>query len=57
MDRRTLLKTGTMGFLGLGLGGCATGSGREDSLLLAPVAISRFRRAAGLLGSIASARR
>lgn len=40
MDRRTLLKTGTMGFLGLGLGGCATGSGREGSLVLAPVRAS-----------------
>jgi len=40
MDRRTLLKTGTMGFLGLGLGGCATGSGRESSLVLAPVRAS-----------------
>ena len=40
MDRRTLLKTGTMGFLGLGLGGCATGSGREGSLMLAPVRAS-----------------
>ena len=40
MDRRTLLKTGTMGFLGLGLGGCATGSGRGGSLVLAPVRAS-----------------
>ena len=40
MDRRTLLKTGTMGFLGLGLGGCATGSGRSSSLVLAPVRAS-----------------
>ena len=40
MDRRTLLKTGTMGFLGLGLGGCATGSGRESPLVLAPVRAS-----------------
>ena len=44
MDRRTLLKTGTMGFLGLGLGvgpgGCATGSGRGSSLVLAPVRVS-----------------
>ena len=40
MDRRTLLKTGTMGFLGLGLGGCATGSGRRGSLVLAPVRAS-----------------
>ena len=36
MDRRTLLKTGTMGFLGLGLGvgpvGCATGSGALGAL-------------------------
>ena len=37
MDRRALLKTGTMGLLGLGFGGCATGSGREGSLVLAPV--------------------
>ena len=41
MDRRSLLKTGTMGFLGLGLGGCATtgsgGSARSRSLVLAPV--------------------
>ena len=47
MDRRSLLKTGTMGFLGLGLGGlggCATGSGggsgRGSSLVLAPVRVS-----------------
>ena len=40
MDRRSLLKTGTMGFLGLGLGGCATGSGRGSSLSLAPVRVS-----------------
>ena len=40
MDRRTLLKTGTMGFLGLGLGGCATGSGRGGSLVLTPVRAS-----------------
>ena len=40
MDRRTLLKTGTMGILGLGLGGCATGSGRGSSLVLAPVRAS-----------------
>ena len=40
MDRRTLLKTGTMGFLGLRLGGCATGSGRESPLVLAPVRAS-----------------
>ncbi len=40
MDRRTLLKTGTMGFLGLGLGGCATGSGRSGSLVLPPVRAS-----------------
>ena len=40
MDRRTLLKTGCMGFLGLGLGGCATGSGRSGSLVLAPVRAS-----------------
>ena len=40
MDRRSLLKTGTMGFLGLGLGGCATGSGRGGSLALAPVRAS-----------------
>ncbi len=45
MDRRSMLKTGTMGFLGLGLGGglggCATtGSGRESSLVLAPVRVS-----------------
>jgi len=45
MDRRTLLKPGAMGVLGLGLGGglsaCAsTGSGREDSLVLAPVRVS-----------------
>ncbi len=51
MDRRSLLKTGTMGFLGLGLGGglggCATGSGggsgRGSSLVLAPVRVSRDR--------------
>ena len=39
-----MLKTGTMGFLGLGLGvgpgGCATGSGRGSSLALAPVRVS-----------------
>ena len=40
MDRRTLLKTGAMGFLGLGLGGCATGSRRGGSLVLAPVLAS-----------------
>ena len=44
MDRRSLLKTGTMGFLGLGLGvgpgGCVTGSGRGSSLSLAPVRVS-----------------
>ena len=40
MDRRTLLKTGTMGLLGLGFGGCATGSGRSSSLVLAPVRAS-----------------
>ena len=44
MDRRSMLKTGTMGFLGLGLGaglgGCATGSGRGGSLALAPVRVS-----------------
>ena len=40
MDRRTLLKTGTMGLLGLGLGGCATGSGRGRSLVLTPVRAS-----------------
>ncbi len=44
MDRRALLKTGTMGFLGLGLGGglsgCATGSGRGSPLVLAPVRAS-----------------
>ena len=36
-----MLKTGTMGVLGLGLGGCATtGSSRESSLVLAPVRVS-----------------
>lgn len=40
MDRRTLLKTGAAGFLGLGLGGCATGSGRSGPLVLAPVRAS-----------------
>ena len=40
MDRRNLLKTGTMGFLGLGLGGCATGLGRGGSVALAPVRAS-----------------
>jgi len=43
-----MLKTGTMGFLGLGLGGglgvgiggCASGSGRGSSLVLAPVRVS-----------------
>ena len=40
MDRRTLLKTGTMGLLGLGLGGCATGSWRGRSLVLTPVRAS-----------------
>ncbi len=43
-----MLKTGTMGFLGLGLGGglgvgiggCASGSGRGGSLVLAPVRVS-----------------
>ncbi|MED5563361.1 MAG: FAD-dependent oxidoreductase [Gemmatimonadota bacterium] len=41
MDRRSMLKTGTMGVLGLGLGGCATtGSSRESSLVLAPVRVS-----------------
>ena len=39
-----MLKTGTMGFLGLGLGGglggCATGSGGGGSLVLAPVRVS-----------------
>ena len=40
MDRRTLLKTGTMELLGLGFGGCATGSGRSSSLVLAPVRAS-----------------
>ena len=40
MDRRTLLKTGAMGFLGMGLGGCATGSGRSGSLVLPPVRAS-----------------
>ncbi len=44
MDRRSLLKTGTLGFLGLGLGGglggCATGSGRGSPLVLSPVRAS-----------------
>ena len=40
MDRRTLLKTSAMGFLGLGFGGCATGSGRGGSLVLTPVLAS-----------------
>ena len=40
MDRRTLLKTGSMGLLGMGLGGCATGSGRSGSLVLPPVRAS-----------------
>ena len=39
-----MLKTGTMGFLGLGLGGglggCATGSGGGGSLVLTPVRVS-----------------
>lgn len=36
-----MLKTGTMGVLGLGLGGCATtGASRESSLVLAPVRVS-----------------
>ncbi len=43
MDRRTLLKTGALGALGLRLGGCATGTGRGTGAgrgagpLLAPV--------------------
>ena len=40
MDRRSLLKTGGLGLLGLGLGGCATASGRSGSLVLAPVRAS-----------------
>ena len=40
MDRRTMLKTSTMGVLGMGLAGCATGSGRSGSLVLPPVRAS-----------------
>ena len=41
MDRRTLLRTGGVGALGLALGGCATGSRRTPrSLGLVPVRVS-----------------
>ncbi len=43
MDRRTLLKTGGMGVLGLGFGGCATGPGSASTrtpVRLAPVEAS-----------------
>jgi glycine/D-amino acid oxidase-like deaminating enzyme len=43
MDRRTLLKTGSLAALGLSLGGCATGSGRGQgphSRRLTPVQVT-----------------
>ncbi len=40
MDRRTLLKTGGLGILGLGAGACATGSGPNGASARTPVRLS-----------------
>ncbi len=41
MDRRTMLKTGGLGVLGLGFSGCATGSGPTPTSARAPLSLAQ----------------